>query len=529
METRPAETQRGAGHAESTATASQLPSIFLAGDSTGANGDPLHIGWGRPFGDYVDAGRARYFNEARGGRSSRTFVTEGLWEKLLGQVKEGDYVLIQFGHNDGGAPDKPPFRGSLPGMGDETMAVHNAKTGQDETVHTFGWYMRKMVEETKKKGATPILLSQTVRNLWHDDGKVVRGMGKYTEWTKQLATEERVAYVDLNGMIADQYDALGRGVVSHFFLVDPVHTDAGGASLNARLAVAGLKALHRQLLDRCFALVAATIDPGPKEDVVVARYSRPGANASAWEKENFLNEVVPANAHLPSIFLIGDSTVRNGRGDGNNGQWGWGDALAAYIDPLKANLVNRALGGTGARTYMAGEWDDTLKLVKPGDVVIMQFGTNDNGPTGPLKGTGEETEERVGRDGKKETVHTYGWYLRKFVSDIRGKHAVPVICTLVPRNVWEGGKIVRPKGSHADWAREVAKDQQVDLIDLYELTAERFDALGQEGTTALYADKRVHTTAAGAEVDAACVVKGLKKLGDDPVGPYFREVVGKSW
>ena len=126
-------------------------------------------------------------------------------------------------------------------------------------------------------------------------------------------------------------------------------------------------------------------------------------------------------------------------------------------------------------------------------------------------------------------VHTYGWYLRKFVADIRAKNATPILCTLVPRNVWENGKIQRPRGSHADWAREVAKEQHVDLIDLYELTASRFDTLGQEATTALYADKRVHTTAQGAEVDAACVVEGLKLLSDDPVAPYFRDTPAKTW
>jgi hypothetical protein len=67
------------------------------------------------------------------------------------------------------------------------------------------------------------------------------------------------------------------------------------------------------------------------------------------------------------------------------------------------------------------------------------------------------------------------------------------------------------------------------LIDLYELTASRFDKLGQEKTTELYADKRVHTTAAGAELDAACVVEGLRALSDDPVASYFRDVVGKTW
>ncbi len=523
--TKPATTEPAS---QPVATNPRLPSVLLAGDSTAANGDPLHTGWGRPFREFIDRDHANYFNDARGGRSSRTFVTEGLWDKLAANLKPGDYVLIQFGHNDGGPVDRTPFRGSLPGLGDETQTITNTKTNQQETIHTFGWYMRKMIDDTRAKGATPILLSPTVRNIWKD-GKVERGLGHYTEWTRQLAVDQHIAFIGLNSLIADEYDQMGPQKIAPLFPADTTHTGPAGAEINARFVVAGLKALHRQLLDRCFSAATLPIDPAPQSDILVARYSRTGPNASEIAKADFLNEVLPADPALPSIILIGDSTVRNGRGDGSNGQWGWGDALAAYIDPLKANLVNRALGGTGARTYMNGQWPDTFKLVKPGDIVIMQFGTNDNGPTGPLRGTGEETEDRKNRDGQTETVHTYGGYLRKFIADIRSKHATPIICTLVPRNVWENGKIQRPHGSHADWAREVAADQHVDLIDLYELTASRFDKLGQEATTALYADKRVHTTGAGAELDAACVVEGLKQLPDNPAAPYFRETPAQTW
>src|SRR5205809_8056893 len=82
--------------------AAEAPSIFSAGDSTAANGAPGAIGWGRPFGALFDPSKVKVVNGARGGRSSRTFVTEGLWDRLIADVKAGDYVLIQFGHNDGG-------------------------------------------------------------------------------------------------------------------------------------------------------------------------------------------------------------------------------------------------------------------------------------------------------------------------------------------------------------------------------------------------------------------------------------------
>src|SRR5882724_5939265 len=82
---------------------SKLPTIFVVGDSTANNHANGGLGWGDPFVNYFDPTRANVLNRARGGRSSRTFVTEGLWDKVLSEMKKGDFVLIQFGHNDAGA------------------------------------------------------------------------------------------------------------------------------------------------------------------------------------------------------------------------------------------------------------------------------------------------------------------------------------------------------------------------------------------------------------------------------------------
>src|SRR5580765_2368663 len=118
------------------------PTLFVVGDSTASNGDRL--GWGDPIAGYFDASKINVLNRARAGRSARTFLNEGLWDKVLADIKSGDYVLIEFGHNDGGAPDQPPARGDLPGTGNEaqSLTMPDSKT---EVVHTFGWYIRKFV------------------------------------------------------------------------------------------------------------------------------------------------------------------------------------------------------------------------------------------------------------------------------------------------------------------------------------------------------------------------------------------------
>lgn len=129
----------------------------------------------------------------------------------------------------------------------------------------------------------------------------------------------------------------------------------------------------------------------------------------------------PANPDLPTLFLIGDSTVRNGRGDGSNGQWGWGEPLVDYFDAAKITVVNRALGGRSSRTFITERhWSRVLAMLKPGDFVIVQFGHNDSGPLddsararGTLAGTGDETREIDNPITRQhEVVHTFGWYLK---------------------------------------------------------------------------------------------------------------------
>jgi len=232
------------------AAAPNLLTIFVVGDSTANNNANGARGWGDPFVDYFDAEKINVLNRARGGRSSRTFITEGLWDKVLSEMKRGDFVLIQFGHNDAGAiNDATRARGSLPGIGEETQEIDNLLTKKHEVVHTYGWYMRKMIADTKAKGATPIVLSLTVRNIWKE-GHVERGPGKFGQWAAEVAKFEHVTFIDVTTLIAGRYEELGEEKVKELFATDHTHTSPSGAELNASLVVAGLKMLKDKPLDR---------------------------------------------------------------------------------------------------------------------------------------------------------------------------------------------------------------------------------------------------------------------------------------
>ena len=133
-------------------------------------------------------------------------------------MRAGDFVIIQFGHNDAGALNQEPpgstrplrARGTIPGIGNESEEIDNVITGKHETVYTFGWYLRKMIADTRAKGATPILLTLT-KTQQLEDGRIACPADTYRQWTWQTAQSEKVAFVDLTRIIADRYQREGAG------------------------------------------------------------------------------------------------------------------------------------------------------------------------------------------------------------------------------------------------------------------------------------------------------------------------------
>lgn len=229
-----------------------LPTIFVVGDSTARNGTKGQQGWGDPFGEMVDRSKANYANRARGGRSSRTFQTEGLWDAVLADAKPGDVVLIQFGHNDGGPlDDTHRARGSIRGTGEESQEIYNPIRKVQEVVHTFGWYMRKYVADAKAKGMKPIVLSYVPRcpkpDQQVDPDAPLSG---YALWAKEVAESEGVPFVNAYGLIQRRY--VGQPpeeLKAKYFPDDFLHTNADGARVNAEAVAEGIRAEVPELVE----------------------------------------------------------------------------------------------------------------------------------------------------------------------------------------------------------------------------------------------------------------------------------------
>ncbi len=236
------------------------------------------------------------------------------------------------------------------------------------------------------------------------------------------------------------------------------------------------------------------------------------------------------NEQSPVVLLIGDSTVKNGKGEGDGGQWGWGSFFDQYFDTNRISIENHALGGRSSRTfYTEGLWSKVLPGIKKGDYLFIQFGHNDGGPlnTGraraSLKGTGEESETVImEKNGGPEEVYTFGHYLRIYIRQAKAAGAIPIVLSPTPRNQWENGKINRMTDTYTKWAREVAEQEGVAFIDLNNITADKCDAMGETKGKALFIDS-VHTTKEGAILNDESVIEGLKKLTNFSLNQYIKK------
>ncbi len=313
--------------------ASAKPALYLIGDSTVRNSTPGQQGWGDPLGVHFDPTKIDVHNRAIGGRSSRTFLAEGRWAAVTAHLKQGDYVIMQFGHNDGGemfAGDRP--RASIKGNGDETKSGVVEATGEEETVRSFGAYLRTYCEEAKAKGATPIVVSLIPRNIWRE-GKVVRASGDYGRWAKEAAEQAGAEFIDFNALIADRYEELGQEKVAAFFTAaDHTHTNREGAAFNATvladaiLELEGCK-LRDHLLPRTLWL------PSIFSDHMVLQRDRP---LPVWGT---------AGADSPvTVTLGGKSATATADADGD-----WRVELPAL--PAGGPLTMEISAGTETRTF----------------------------------------------------------------------------------------------------------------------------------------------------------------------------------
>ena len=469
------------------------PVLFLIGNSTMrtgtlGNGNNGQWGWGYYAHEYFDPAKITVENQALGGMSSRTFYNK-LWQPIKQAIRKGDWVIISIGHNDNGPYDEGRARASIPGVGDDSLQVVIKETGEHETVYTYGGYLRKYINDVRAQGGNPILMSLTPRNAYDENGKIIRK--QHTQWQMQVAAEEGVPFIDLNEISGRKLDSYGAWKTDYHFFLDKIHTSRFGAMMNARSAAEGLMASRNPALNSLKAMMR-NIEP------------------DTWQ--------VDRTSGKPVVFITGDSTVKNEDKEAD-GMWGWGAVANTVFDVKKISIVNAAMAGRSCRTYLnEGRWDKVYNSLKPGDFVLIQFGHNDISTIDKPKyrgaiATADDTCHVYQLDkGGYEVVYSFGWYLKKFIQDVREKGATPVLVSLTPRNEWENGKIERRNDSYGKWYRQVVKETGVEFVDLHNLAADYLDKkCGSKAKAEKYYKRdHTHTSLLGAKTNAKCVAQGLR-------------------
>ena len=231
----------------------------------------------------------------------------------------------------------------------------------------------------------------------------------------------------------------------------------------------------------------------------------------------------------PVLFLIGNSTMRTGTlGNGDNGQWGWGYYMGGFFDADRITVENQALGGMSSRTFYNRLWPDILKGIRKGDWVIIELGHNDNGPydsgraRASIPGIGSEIlDVTIKETGERETVLTYGEYMRRFVREVKAKGANPILFSLTPRNAWNDGRIVRVDKTFGLWARQIADEEQIPFVDLNDITACKYERFGTEKVNTMFYLDKIHTSEFGAKVNAESAVEGLRSIEGLALASYL--------
>ena len=499
------------------------PVLFLVGNSTMrngtlGNGNNGQWGWGYYFPKYFNAEKIAVENQALGGMSTRTFYTD-LWPAVREALKPGDWVIVSIGHNDNGEFfDQKRARAVIPGIDPDTCYVgFNQRTQKQDTVYSYGTYLRKYIKEIRAKGANPILMSLTPRNAYDDNGKIVRK--PQTEWARAIAAEADVPFVDLNEISGKKLDSFSHWKVDYHFLGDKIHTSKFGAELNAESAAMGIFESNNPQLKTLKKMMAMDIP---------------------WK-------YITTNG-LPRVFFTGDSTVKNADKD-DDGMWGWASQASTVFDETKITLINAARAGRSTRTFIKeGLWDRVYKSLQPGDFVTIEFGHNDICPITDAKGRGviasaKDTLHVYKMDnGSYEVVYSFGWYLKKMIDDCREKGATPILVSLTPRNEWPNGKIERRDGSYGKWYREVVEETGVEFVDLHNISADFLDkkfakkrlskdkekakaqvAQIKEKAGAVYFKKdHTHTSKLGAQMNAQSFAKGLRQNKSE-LAKYLKE------
>lgn len=531
--------------------------IFIIGDSTVANYGSSYYpqkGWGQVLQYYFNETDVEVVNRARGGRSSKSYYSEvGVWDEVLKEMTTGDYLFIQFGHND----------------------RDFSKAERYTPPADFEVYLTNYVNESRAKGAIPVLISPMIMNAYNGD--ILRNVftengNDYRASMEKVATDLNVPFVDLNLKSFALVSSLGKEQASHYLYLildaaeyanypngsnDGTHFQESGAVEMARLIVENLVELKAQVdiaplitsLKHRYELTVESA--GANNSIITSTAEYPAGipltlktitgetdTFNAWynygqkvNESNIYQTTMPANKYtvvaafngvipianfsFANVFIIGDSTVANYTA-GYYPQTGWGQVLQNHFDDSKITVDNRALGGTSSKSYYENHWDTVKTSLSAGDYVFIQFGINDR----------SNDEDR-----SAPTGGVFEGFMTRFAQETIALGATPIFVTSVRRNQWQAGVPYDAYHEHPVVTRELAAELGIALIDLDSKNKALLEEVGEDYANQFYymgfaaneyanyklgSNDTVHFQEAGAVEMARLVREGITELNSNP-------------
>ena len=462
---------------EATRPAGAKVRIELIGDSTQTD----NAGYGRGFCANFN-GQVNCVNMARGGASTKTFRSLGLWDKAL--TTKPDYMVIQFGHNDSEKVDG------------------KAENDRQVSLAEYEANLRGFITEARAAAIKPVLCTPLTRRYFGPDGKIHSDLLNHTATMKKIAGDMKVPLIDLQTESIAYLDKVGEAAGNKLAITkkddtgktiyDKTHLDWAGSYIFGRMVAADLGKVVPEL----------------------AKYVLPQAAPLPAEGVKAMSVIAGGPV---KIVLVGDSTVALGGG--------WGPGFCKVMTP-NVTCVDVALNGRSTKSFVdEGAWRKAL--AEKGDYYLIQFGHNDQKPAEKL---------HTDADGSFQT------YLRQYIADVRAMGAVPVLVTSLSRRSYRDGKVVEDLKDYANATRKVGAEEGITVVDLNSMStgllnhmtqeqADGFDMTGHPDEKAENATAkldRTHLNPHGQEVFGRMVADALVRtqveLGPDVIG----EAAGKS-
>ncbi len=460
--------------------------VYLAGDSTVKDYGTSNTigGWGEFIKDYF-TDDVVIVNKAEGGRSTRSYLNQGRLDEILSLAQPGDYLFIQFGHNDArdddpatmehkvqlGTPDEDGIYPSIPAVKTKTPQYiidfyKNDPYPYGDTFYpyesgTFKWYYEQYINAAKEKGMIPVVITPVCRVFFDENGKITPHFGAdngYVEAVRQVAKENNCTLIDMYDITSSLYESYGELSTQVLHNVkadgsmDLTHYNKFGANLIASKMAESLKA----------------------QNIAIAKDTK---NSNIYVgKFDALKEA--------NLFVIGDSLADASSKTEVIKSVSFASKLQQFFSD-KIHVVDYTKADCTAKGFTkTKEYSEFMSSVNAGDYVILAFGRTDSDKST----TDKILDEYSGAEGDVNTNGSFrNIVYNSYIKPLHDKNAVVIMTTPIVDAKFKNDVVVNGLDDYSAAIRELVTENYLYFVDMNGQSAELFNKMGVEGSKAFNA------------------------------------------